>query len=357
MKRYLNGIRTLYSKTPTYVIFFVTARCNANCKMCFYWRNIDQTRITNELSLKEIKRISQSFGYLEYLTLTGGEPFLRADLPKIARIFDRNNHAQFISIPTNSLLVKKIKDDVEEILKTTKYPYLKLCLSLDGLGKDHDKIRGVSGCFKKVIANYKNLVKLKKQIKDFEISVNMTISAYNCQKVEQVMNFVRQEMPEAVFNFCLVRGDARDTESKNVSVKDYRRICRIVNQEEKNFSRGFTFARIIAANKLLTRDIIEQTLKTKKRFYPCSAGRKMVIISENGLVKPCEMLDFNFGNLKNFDYNIKKILSTDKAKEIFRFIKDKKCACTFENAIQNSIANNFSMWPLSIKKMISKFYL
>ena len=351
MNKYLAGFKGLFSKTPTYIIFYVTACCNAKCKMCFYWRSIDQANVVNELTLDEIEKISRSFGFLQYITLTGGEPTLRSDLPAIARIFDKNNQVQFISIPTNSLLVDRIKKMVEEILKTTKYPYLKLCLSLDGLGKVHDEIRGVPGCFDKVMANYKNLVKLKKQVKDFEIMINMTISSYNYQKVAEVMNFVRQEMPEAVFDFCWTRGDARNKKSKNIDADMYRQICKLVNQEEKNFSSGFAFARLIAANKLVARQIIEQILKGRKRFYSCSAGQKMVIISEDGLVRPCEMLDFDFGNLRDFDYDIKKALSTNKTKKILQFIKDKKCTCTFENAIQNSIVNNVSNWPILIKKL------
>lgn len=351
MNKYIAGFKGLFSKTPTYIIFYVTARCNARCKMCFYWREIGQAEAAEELSLNEIEKISRSFGFLQYITLTGGEPSLRGDLPKIARIFDRNNRVQFISIPTNSILTDRIKEMVEEILKTTKHPYLKLCLSLDGLGKDHDEIRGVPGCFEKVVANYHNLAKLKKTVKDFEIMVNMTVSKFNKDKVKEVMDFVRQEMPLAVFDFCWTRGDAKEKESKEMTAEDYRRVSETVNQEENNFSRGFSFARLIAANKMAAHQIIEQILRGKKRNFSCSVGRKMVIISENGLVKPCEMLDFDFGNLRNYDYDIKKILSTEKAKEILKFIKQKKCFCTFENAIQNSLINNPTQWPLLFKKM------
>lgn len=357
MNRYLAGFRGLFSKTPTYIIFFVTARCNAKCRMCFYWKEIDQAKPVKELSIDEIEKISKSFGFLEYVTLTGGEPSLRSNLPEIARIFDRNNQVQFLSIPTNSILVDRIKEMIEEILKTTKYPYLKLCLSLDGLGKDHDEIRGVPGCFEKVIANYNNLARLKKQVKDFEIMINMTVSKFNHQKVREVMDFVRREMPLAVFNFCWTRGDAREKQSKEITADDYHEVCQIINAEEKNFSAGFSFAKVIAANKLAARQTVEQILRGRKRFYPCTAGRKMIIIGENGLLRPCELLGVDFGNIRDFDYNIKKALSTDRAKEILKFIKDKKCTCTFENAIQNSFVNSPSMWSLIIKKIISSFKL
>ncbi len=352
MNKYLKGFRNLFSKTPTYIIFFTTARCNARCAMCFYWKEIDQAAINKELSLDEIERISKSFGQLEYVTLTGGEPTLRNDLPEIARIFDRNNKVQFISIPTNSILVDKVKDMVEEILKTTKHPYLKLCLSLDGLGKDHNKIRRVEGCFEKVVVNYRNLVELKKNVKDFEILINMTVSTKNYTKVKEVMNFVRNEMPLADFNFSWARGSVREVGTSNLSDKDYHQIADMVNKEKENFSSGFAFSRLMAANKMATREIIEGFLRTGKRKHVCSAGKEMVVISEDGLVRPCEILDADFGNLKDFNYDIKKVLSTERARKTLKYIKDKKCACTFENAIQSSLVNNPSNWPILIKNFL-----
>ncbi|PJE57907.1 MAG: hypothetical protein COU81_03520 [Candidatus Portnoybacteria bacterium CG10_big_fil_rev_8_21_14_0_10_36_7] len=354
MNKYLIGLRGLVSRKPKYIILYVTARCNARCKMCFYWKEINNASNQTELTLDEIDKISHSFGMLQYVTLTGGEPSLRNDLPNITRIFDENNQVQFVSIPTNSIQVDNIQATVEEILKSTKHPRLKLCLSMDGLGSDHDNIRGVIGCFDKVLQNYSNLVKLKKNVKDFDIMINMTVSSYNVDKVEEVMNFVRQNMPEANFDFGWARGDVRDKASRNVVAADYERVSRIVNSREENYSSGFEFSKIMATNKLVMRDLIVHNLKGEKRFYSCSAGRDMVIISENGEVRPCEMLDVAFGNLRDANCDINKILSTELAKKTLKYIKDKKCTCTFENALQCSLAYNPSSWPLIIRKMISR---
>ena len=43
---------------PSYVIFFVTAKCNANCKMCFYKDNMVKVEgVKNELTLEEYEKI------------------------------------------------------------------------------------------------------------------------------------------------------------------------------------------------------------------------------------------------------------------------------------------------------------
>jgi len=83
--------------TPFYIRFHLTHRCNYRCRMCGQNHSNDQP----ELSLADIRiaaeRIAQLKAY--HLVLTGGEPFLRPDLPEIISIF--KHHHFSIRIQTN----------------------------------------------------------------------------------------------------------------------------------------------------------------------------------------------------------------------------------------------------------------
>ena len=61
------------------VIYHVTFRCNAKCKFCFNWKELNQNK-EKELSLEEINKISYSMPKFDWLLLSGGEPTLRTDL-------------------------------------------------------------------------------------------------------------------------------------------------------------------------------------------------------------------------------------------------------------------------------------
>ena len=151
-KYYLLG-KTFMNKMPSYLIFFITAKCNSRCRMCFYWKNIEKFKKQKELTLEEIKKISKSFNHLQYLTISGGEPFLRDDLSQIVQTFVKQNNAQFISIPTNGILSEKIARLSEDMFKKCPNSFCRVALSIDGIGRDHDKIRGVLGNFKKLKKN------------------------------------------------------------------------------------------------------------------------------------------------------------------------------------------------------------
>ncbi|NIV95467.1 hypothetical protein GWN42_22410, partial [candidate division KSB1 bacterium] len=69
--------RAVFSEEPNYMVLFVTAVCNARCPMCFYWEEIESANARLELRLEEFEKISQKLNHLHYLSIGGGEPFIR----------------------------------------------------------------------------------------------------------------------------------------------------------------------------------------------------------------------------------------------------------------------------------------
>ena len=109
--------RLFFKRTPSpiYVILFVTERCNAKCKHCFVGCD-EVTAKRTEMTLDEYEKTSRHMGNLLYLLPTGGEPFLRGDLPEIIGVFYRNNRLRNVGIPTNGSLTGKVAESVSRIL-------------------------------------------------------------------------------------------------------------------------------------------------------------------------------------------------------------------------------------------------
>jgi MoaA/NifB/PqqE/SkfB family radical SAM enzyme len=77
----------LFKDQPIYVQFYITARCNLTCKQCnIIYANSD----VRECSLDEVKKIADNFAAMNVamVLLTGGEPFMRKDLPEIVHAFE-----------------------------------------------------------------------------------------------------------------------------------------------------------------------------------------------------------------------------------------------------------------------------
>ena len=143
---------------PIYLTYFVTNKCNLKCQHCFYWKNLNLKK--RELTLEEIDKFSKNLKDILVLNITGGEPFLRKDLPDLIKTFYINKKPIILTINTNGFLTNKIISDTEKILSFYKLPLI-IEISLDGIKEDHDKVRYVEGAFDKSILTFKKLKELQ----------------------------------------------------------------------------------------------------------------------------------------------------------------------------------------------------
>ena len=109
----LRWFRTL--NYPSYVVLFVTARCNANCKMCFYKDNMAKSSGDKELTVEEYEKISKGIKLINILGISGGEPFLRDDLAEIVKVFYKNCSPSVLDLPTNGFFIQKILDETGRV--------------------------------------------------------------------------------------------------------------------------------------------------------------------------------------------------------------------------------------------------
>ena len=78
--------------------------------------------------------------------------------------------------------------------------------------------------------------------------------------------------------------------------------------------------------------------------WPCLGGSKFINITEMGVLQPCEILgqmkpdfDSDMAALKDYDFNVRKALSSKKSKEVVSWVADTKCRCSFECAAMNNV--------------------
>lgn len=74
----------LFANSPLYVQYYITARCNLRCEQCnVIYANADVSECSHEDAAKVIANLGK-IG-TQVLLLTGGEPFMRKDLPEMVR--------------------------------------------------------------------------------------------------------------------------------------------------------------------------------------------------------------------------------------------------------------------------------
>jgi MoaA/NifB/PqqE/SkfB family radical SAM enzyme len=328
----------VFFKIPTYWLFRnigkpdilplaltlkVTNRCNAKCKTC----NIHSQDSNNELVLSEFEKTFSNFdGKVFWLTLTGGEPFLRQDLIEICQLAYKNLHPKIITIATNGILHETIPKAIKRVLTVCPNTFINLNLSLDGFGQKHDDIRGVKDNFKLAMQTYKELQTIDSP--DFTLGINTILSKYNVKD--------SNEFFPKLLNFgsdtYLVEIAQEKTELNNIGydvqphLEDYfSAIDCLKNELKKKDYKGLS--KIIQSFRLQYYDYTKKMLKEKRGFFSCYAGFASAYISHNGEVFACCVKDKRLGDLRQEDYDFCKIWFGRTADEVRQVIKNERCFC------------------------------
>jgi MoaA/NifB/PqqE/SkfB family radical SAM enzyme len=161
----------LVSGKPVTGFFELTARCNFQCKMCYVCGMEDHSSLLKkELTTEqwiEMGRQAMNSGVL-FLTLTGGEIFMRRDFWQIYEAYA--NMGFIITLYTNGSLLTD-----EMIAKLAKQPPLRVSITLYGANpQTYGNVTGHPEGFDKVVTNISKL-----QAAGIDVHLKTTVIKYN----------------------------------------------------------------------------------------------------------------------------------------------------------------------------------
>ena len=309
-----------YQRTPRILTLFVTSACNAKCQHCFYW---DKLNDNDDMTLDEFKELSRSMGKIDKLLISGGEPFLRRDLPEILRFFVDNNGVESISIPTNGLLPDLISVQARRLLEAVEGRSVTISFSVDGGEEYHDRLRGVPGNFRKLVESYNRVKSFQGEFPNLILRISTTVMK---QSYEEVMELF-DSMPttfEGVNSPCinLLRGSPYD---RSLMLPSNEAILKLYEKKANRSPGRQGILRRIADR--LTFLAAFENLRQARQVIPCEAGRLIGVVEHNGAVRHCELLP-PIGNLRDASFG--EIWNSNASSEARKNIVDGKCHCTHE---------------------------
>jgi MoaA/NifB/PqqE/SkfB family radical SAM enzyme len=174
-KTLYKSLTNIVLKRPIYLNIEVTLKCNARCQMCRYWKT------EKENALSDFSDIINRLKPL-YVTLSGGEPLLRKDLISIISSIKNNCDVLFVSLTTNGALL-----DVKKALALKEAGLDGIGFSLDFLGEEHDKQRGIKGLYKHLAEIIPEIAKLGFK----NVQLHTTISQKNLDHLVKIAEQAR----------------------------------------------------------------------------------------------------------------------------------------------------------------------
>ena len=294
---------------PKILNLMITERCNYLCSFCDFHKKSGEMPF--ELAVRIINE-SQNVG-IRTIAFTGGEPLLYNgifDLVRLIKTYGMSPH-----ITTNGSLVERnFENIIDSGLDSISF-------SVDGFGETHDRLRGVKGSFESIERGILRLARSSKVL----LFVNMVVTRLNVREILKVYEFAKSY--GATFFFWPVNDVETlymDESQREEYINSVRYIC---EREGCNSNK----------RRFLERGIDYHTGKIRR--FRCPAFFSTVNINFDGEVMPCCVwgaTELSAGNIK--DKGLVEILSSEKAKEVVKYIFEKGCY----NRCYNSMLPEFS---------------
>jgi MoaA/NifB/PqqE/SkfB family radical SAM enzyme len=292
----------------------------------------------NELRLDEWDKVLCSLGRAPYwFTISGGEPLMYPHVVELAQLAYKHCRPGIINIPTNGIL-RSIPERVERIARSCPESQLIINLSLDGVGKKHDFIRGIPGNFEKFERRLDELLALRSKVPNLIVGIHSVVSTFSVGHLDELIEYADRSGADQFITEIAEPRVELDTIGLPItpSPEDYARaIDRLIAYVERKRFTGM--AKVTEAFRIEYYKLVKRILEEEDQVIDCYAGWVSAQIYADGTVWPCCVRADNLGNLRDHGYDFKRIWFGEKIKEVRRSIAAKECHCPLANAAYSNM--------------------
>ncbi len=320
----IGEVRRVFNHTDLdSLILFVTNACNLRCGFCCYAEHLNQTP---DISFENMLTISRTMPRFRALLISGGEPFIRPRLDEILLAFARNNGIASIYVPTNGWYLERTAEICRSFLDRNREVMLTLSFSVDGLADTHGRIRGKAETFQNLCATIAHLAPWRDTYPNLRLRVNSVVTPDNIGEIRATIDhFYRQyqldehglemvrdltwrdahhESPERkqmAGEFVALVQYANDLYYRTRGGAARRRQLGVLPEPLSNLAT-YAYNRAMA-------DVRYERIMGRLWPFPCTAGRKILVIDGAGSLRACELRD-EVTDLRQFDFDVGAALAT-----------------------------------------------
>lgn len=269
----------------TEVAVMPTFRCNARCQMCHIWKY--PSRREEEIKLEHIDKLPERFARIN---IGGGEPTLRNDILEIVDILSKKT--KHLEISTNGYFTERLVPIVR------KHPDIRIRISLEGLPKKNDEIRGIKNGFDHSMRSVLRLKELG--IKDIGFAI--TVSHRNADELVDLYHLCAYMGVE--FSQCVVHDAWQFRVTDNV-IEDKEEVMNQIKrfiQTLLSSKRRDYFLRVKDWYRAYLNRGFINFIREDKRLLPCGAGTDIFFLDPYGEIYPCNALQQSMGNIKEMRF-------------------------------------------------------
>ncbi len=291
------------------VVWCTTKRCNLDCMHCYSGGN---TASDGELSTDEAKKMLDELADYgsPFMILSGGEPFLRADIFELGRY--AREIGLMVIVSSNGTLVTK---EIAEKAADAGFGYVGV--SLDGLVETNNYFRGSGDAYSNALQGMRNL-----RDAGIKTGLRFTITRHNCHELTGIMELMVKEgfhrlcvyhleyagRGQELMNNDLLPGDRRKAIDslfrKTIEINRHNHDLEVLTVG--NYAdAAYIYMKVLKENPEKARAAYEHFLRNGGE----GCGEKLAYIDEKGNVFASQHLKVELGNIRK--KSLKDIWTSD----------------------------------------------
>lgn len=316
---------------PAVCCVAITKGCMFQCKMCYLWKENKPQKDHLDVDIICWKRFIESLsifaGKTPRINFVGGESLTSdAALPLIKYASALGCET---SLSSNAYL---IDEDMSKNIASSGLN--EIILSLDSIDQEtHDSLRGVKGSFQRII---RAIDYLAKNAENVRININTVITQMNLEGIVDLAHWcIRDSRIESV-NFLAVT-QPFDTKQDDNWYRNNKFNFLWPKESEKLDSIIDVLIKLKEENMRKVVNLVSQ-FRVYKSYYRnphdyfkqtgCDIYKRVLNVSSNGQISMC--LDMEaIGNIKQDDFDIRKLWNSSLAAEVRNKIKSCGKNCHF----------------------------
>jgi MoaA/NifB/PqqE/SkfB family radical SAM enzyme len=272
---------------PHNAIVAVTLNCNARCQMCDIWQN----DMHNEAPPEVFARLPKS---LRDVNISGGEPFLRSDLPEILAAIKGSNPKARLVISTNGFQPGKFKRMLPQILEVDHKVAIRV--SIDGMHGTHDEIRGIPNGFQKC----EQTLDIARQQGVRDLGIGFTLLQRNVHELGDVHTYAEARQLQLSITVATDSSIYFGNDKEGMRPRDSHAVRqafgRVVNTQYRKMNLKENF------RAWFNRTMLEYH-ETNKRRFTCDGAAGFFYMDSFANVYMCHILNHRIGNLAQQSWN------------------------------------------------------
>lgn len=313
---------------PVSYTISVTGDCNARCQTCRI-----QSRRFEQLNLEQYRRIVDSIGQpASWLTISGGEPFLRDDLADLCDLLIDGLGATWVTLPTNGTLPQRVAQVVERLSATWTDRRFIVNLSIDEIGARHDELRGLEGSWDLALQTLERLRGLQRRRGNVTLGIHTVISKLNIQRFPEICDALLDLEPDSYITE--VAEQRAELATKQVDITPDAAAYRLaIDHLGARLARRRTSStgRLIARLRAAYYADVERVLAGGSMPRRCFAGTASCQILPDGEVISCAVRGEIMGRLSEVGFSFPALWHAARARAARRVIRREGCSCPLAN--------------------------